>query len=297
MKVVVSGASGFIGEPLVEALRADGHQVLRLVRRTPRAADEVAYDPLRGELDSGALAGVEAAVNLAGANVGAHRWTSSYKRTILDSRVGSTATLARALASLEPRPRVLVSGSAIGWYGDTGDRAVDESAPAADGFMADVVQAWEAATRPAEDAGIRVVHARTGLVVGPGGGMAARMLPLFRLGVGGRLGTGRQFWSLISLHDELRALRYLLDAENVSGPVNLTGPEPVTNAAATAALARAVHRPAVLPAPGFALRLALGGFAGEVLVSQRILPSRLLEAGFVFDHPDAASIMATATRR
>jgi uncharacterized protein (TIGR01777 family) len=297
MKVVVSGASGFIGEPLVDGLRADGHQVVRLVRRPPKAADEVAYDPRRGELDSTALTGVDAAVNLAGANAGTHRWTPSYKRTIRDSRVGATATLARALASLEPRPRVMVSGSAIGWYGDTGARAVDETAPAADGFMADVVQAWEAATRPAEDAGLRVVHARTGLVVGPGGGMAGRMLPLFRLGVGGRLGSGRQYWSLISLHDELRALRFLLAADEVAGPVNLTGPEPVTNAAATAALARAVHRPAVLPVPGFALRLALGGFSQEVLVSQRILPSRLIAAGFVFDHPDAASIMGAAVGR
>lgn len=294
MKVVVSGSSGFIGKPLVDGLRSDGHHVVRLVRRPPRAADEVAYDPQRGELDSTALTGVDAAVNLAGANAGTHRWTPSYKRAIRDSRVGATATLVRALGSLEPRPRVLVSGSAIGWYGDTGERAVDESAPAADGFMADVVQAWEAATRPAEDAGLRVVHARTGLVVGPGGGMAGRMLPLFRLGVGGRLGSGQQYWSLISLHDELRALRFLLDSDDVSGPVNLTGPEPVTNAVATAALARAVHRPAVLPVPSLALRLVLGEFSGEVLVSQRILPTRLLTAGFRFDHPDATSIMAAA---
>lgn len=292
MKVVVTGASGFIGSALVPALREAGHDVLTLVRRPPRAPGEIAWDPDRLALDAGALAGVDAAINLAGAPVGTHRWTRAYRRTIHDSRVHSTHTLASALATLDPLPRVLVSGSASGWYGDTGDREVDEATPAADDFLARVVVDWETATTPAQAAGIRVVHARTGLVLDPRGGALQRQLPLFRLGLGGRLGSGRQWWSFITLEDEIRALLHLLDDDTLHGPVNFTAPEPARNADVTRALAAALHRPAVFAVPGPALRLALGGFADSIVGSQRIRPRVLLEHGFSFRHPDLATAIS-----
>lgn len=292
MKVAVTGASGLIGTALVAALRSDGHDVVRLVRRAPVAADEAGWDPAAGAVDLDAIAGCDGVVHLAGAGVGDHRWTAAYKEKIRRSRVDGTGTIARAVGRLDPAPRVLVSASAVGYYGDTGDLPVDETAPRGNGFLADVVEGWERAADPARDAGIRVVHPRSGLVVAREGGAWARMLPLFRLGLGGRLGSGTQYWSFISLADEVRALRFLLDGA-LEGPVNLTAPSPATNAEVTRAMGRALHRPTALPVPAFALRTVLGEFSSEVLGSIRVLPTALTEAGFQWQHPDIAAAAAT----
>lgn len=297
MRIAVTGASGLIGSALVPHLRGAGHDVLRLVRRPAAAVDEVSWDPRAGTVDLDRLAGVDAVVHLAGAGVGDHRWTDAYKRTILDSRVDGTHTITRAVCALDPAPRVLVSASAIGFYGDTGDRVVDETAPPGRGFLSDVVRAWEAAAEPATAAGVRVVHPRSGLVVARDGGAWARMWPLFRAGLGGRLGSGRQYWSWISLRDELLALQHLLLDESLSGPVNLTGPTPVTNADVTAAMGRVLHRPTVLPVPAVALTLALGEFSTEVLGSIRAVPSALLASGFTFGDPTIDSALRTALDR
>ncbi|MFN8170295.1 MAG: TIGR01777 family oxidoreductase [Candidatus Nanopelagicales bacterium] len=297
MKIAVTGASGLIGSALVPHLRGAGHDVVRLVRRRPQAPDEVSWDPAAGTVDLDRLAGVDGVVHLAGAGVGDHRWTDDYKRTILDSRVDSTHTIVRAICALDPRPRVLVSASAIGFYGETGDRVVDEAAPAGSGFLADVVRAWEAATAPAAAAGIRVAHARSGLVVAREGGAWARLFPLFRAGLGGRMGSGAQYWSWISLRDELLALQHLLLTESVSGPVNLTGPVPVTNAEVTAAMGRVLHRPTLLPVPAFALRLALGEFSSEVLGSIRAVPTALLASGFTHADPSIDAAISSALGR
>lgn len=294
MRVAVTGASGLIGTALVPHLRSVGHEVVRLVRRTASAADEVQWDPKAGTVDLDALAGVDGVVHLAGAGVGDHRWTDDYKREILDSRIDGTHTIARAMAALDPRPQVLVSASAIGWYGDTGDRIVDESAPAGQGFLADVVRAWEAAAQPAASAGIRVVHPRTGLVVSGSGGAWARMFPLFKMGVGGRLGSGRQYWSWISLRDEVCALQFLLEQPHLSGPVNLTGPDPVTNAEITRAMGTVLGRPTILPVPAFALKTVLGEFSSEVLGSARVVPAVLESAGFRFQDPTVEAAIRTA---
>ncbi|MFE2932676.1 TIGR01777 family oxidoreductase [Streptomyces sp. NPDC059278] len=295
-RIAVTGASGLIGAALVRSLRADGHEVVRLVRRPARAGDEVEWDPARGYVDVAGLVGCDAVVHLAGAGVGDHRWTAAYKREIRDSRVLGTAAIAEAVASLDVPPKVLLSGSAIGYYGDTGDRAVDESAPAGEGFLPSVCVEWEAATAAAQKAGVRTVHARTGLVVGREGGAWGRLFPLFRAGLGGRLGNGRQYWSFIALHDEVAALRHILDTESLSGPVNLTGPDPVTNSEVTAAMGRVLHRPTLLTAPAPALRLALGDFAQDVLASQRVLPGQLLDSGFVFAFPGIDSAIRAALR-
>ncbi|MDA2989791.1 MAG: TIGR01777 family oxidoreductase, partial [Actinomycetota bacterium] len=243
MKVAITGASGLIGSALVPHLRNRGDEVLRLVRRQATAPDEVTWDPAAGTVDLGALEGIDGVVHLAGAGVGDHRWTDAYKKTILDSRVDGTHTIVKAMTELSSRPATLVAGSAIGWYGDTGDRAVDETAPAGTGFLADVVRAWEAAADPAREAGIRVTHARTGLVVAKEGGAWAKLFPIFKLGLGGKLGSGRQYWSWISLRDEIAALTYLLDNPAMSGPVNLTGPAPATNAEVTKAMGAVLGRP------------------------------------------------------
>ena len=294
MRVAVTGASGLIGSALVPALRAQGHEVVRLVRRAPAAPDEVRWDPTSGDVDLTGLAGVEGFIHLAGAGVGDHRWTDSYKAEILDSRIRGTDTIARAAAALDPRPSVLVSGSAIGYYGDTGDRAVDETAPQGDGFLADVVGQWEASAAPAQEAGIRVPFARTGLVVSSRGGAWKRILPIFKAGLGGRIGSGQQYWSFISLRDEVAALIALLTDERYAGPANLTAPDPVTNSEVTKAMGEVLGRPTVLPVPGFALKVALGEFSSDVLGSQRVIPGVLEREGFTWSDPTIASAISQA---
>ncbi|MFE1755405.1 TIGR01777 family oxidoreductase [Streptomyces anandii] len=284
-RIAVAGASGLIGSALVRSLAADGHEVVRLVRRSARGEDEVCWDPDGQYVDAAGLAGCDAVVNLAGAGVGDRRWTDAYKREIRDSRVLGTAALAEAAASLDTPPRVFVSGSAIGFYGDTGGRAVDEDAPPGDGFLPRLCVEWEEAAAPAQEAGIRTVFARTGLVVARGGGAWGRLFPLFKAGLGGRLGSGAQYWSFIALHDEVAALRHLLDTEGLSGPVNLTAPEPLTNREITAAMGRVLGRPAPFAVPAPVLRAVLGEMAGDVLGSARVVPKRLLESGFSFAFP------------
>ncbi|MER6213988.1 MULTISPECIES: TIGR01777 family oxidoreductase [unclassified Streptomyces] len=285
MRIALTGASGLIGKALVRSLHADGHDTVRFVRRTPAGPDEARWDPASGYVDTDRLRGCDAVVHLAGAGVGDHRWTDAYKREIRDSRVLGTAAVAGALAGMAEPPAVFVCGSAVGYYGDTGSRAVDESAPAGDGFLPSVCVEWEAAAAPARDAGIRTVSARTGLVVSAEGGAWGRLFPVFRAGVGGRLGDGRQYWSYISMRDEVAALRFLIDTPGLSGPFNLTAPEPLTNREVTAAMGRVLHRPVLCAVPAPVLRVALGEFAQDVLGSQRVLPTRLLEAGFTFTHP------------
>ncbi|KOV90419.1 MULTISPECIES: TIGR01777 family oxidoreductase [unclassified Streptomyces] len=284
-RIAVAGASGLIGSALVRSLTADGHEVVRLVRRAPRGADEIRWDPGRGHVDAAGLAGCDAVVNLAAAGVGDRRWSPEYKRLLRDSRVLGTTALAEAVAALPRPPRVFVNGSAIGFYGDTGDRVVDEDAPPGDGFLASLCVEWEEAAAPAREAGVRTVCARTGLVVAREGGAWGRLFPLFRAGLGGRLGDGRQYWSYIALHDEVAAIRHLIDHDDLSGPVNLTAPQPLTNGEITAAMARALHRPALFAVPAPVLRTALGEMAGDVLGSQRVVPRRLLESGFRFAFP------------
>ncbi|MEX2981884.1 TIGR01777 family oxidoreductase [Streptomyces sp. C36] len=294
MRVAVTGSTGLIGRALTRALVRDGDEVVRLVRHPPRHPGEVEWDPARQRVDAAGLAGCEAVVHLAGAGVGDHRWTAAYKKEIRDSRVLGTGAIAEAVASLDTPPRVLLSASAIGVYGDTGERIVDENAPPGRGFLADVCQEWEAATGAATEAGVRTVLLRTGLVVSADGGAWARLFPLAKLGLAGRLGNGRQYWSFISLPDHVAALRHLLRSSDLSGPFNLTAPNPVTNREATEATGRVLRRPALLPAPAPALRLALGEMATEVLASQRVVPSRLLESGFAFAHPDIESAVRAA---
>jgi len=287
--VAITGASGLIGSALSVFLSERGDKVVHLVRREPRTGYEVAWDPDSRKLDPGELSGLTAVVHLAGAGVGDHRWNTSYKQTILDSRVNGTATIAAALAELA-EPIALVSGSAIGVYGDRGDEILTEDSEAGTGFLADVVRAWESATTPAREAGLRVVHARTGLVLTPGGGAMRRILPLARLGLAGPLGSGRQYWSWITLQDEVRALAHLVD-QDIAGPVNLVGTEPTRQAEVMKALGAQLGRPAVLPAPALALKVALGEFAGDVLASARILPSVLTASGFAFSHDSIESAM------
>ena len=255
---------------------------MHLVRREPRALYEIGWDPASGKLDPGDLSGVTAVVHLAGAGVGEHRWTPAYKQEILASRVNGTATIATALAHLG-EPIALVSGSAIGAYGDRGDEVLTEDSDTGKGFLAEVVRAWEAATIPAQSAGLRVVHARTGLVLTPDGGAMQRILPLARFGLAGPLGTGRQFWSWITLRDEVRALAHLID-QDIVGPVNLVSTQPLRQAEIMKALGAQLRRPAVLPAPALALKVVLGEFASDILASDRILPSVLTASGFVFEH-------------
>lgn len=280
-RIAITGASGLIGTALVGKLKSDGYTVQRLVRRPTVSSEEIYWNPTTQEIDLDALAGVDAVIHLAGAGVGDKRWTKKYKSEILNSRLLGTTTIANAVAQV--KPKVFISSSAIGWYGETGNRAVIESDRGGDDFLAAVCREWEAAADLAGD--VRTVKIRTGLVLDPTGGALGRMLPLFRFGLGGKLGSGKQWWSWITLHDHLRAIEFILENKEISGPVNLTSPNPVTNQEFTSALARALRRPALFPAPAFALKVALGGFSTEILGSKKVLPSVLQDAGFNFDFP------------
>ena len=296
MKVAVTGSSGLIGTALTASLRADGHEVVRFVRRPPRGSDEVRWDPRAADAGDPPLSGTDAVVHLAGAGVGDHRWTASYKAEIRASRVLATRSLAAALAVTQPRPATLIAGSAMGWYGDTGGREVTEDAPAGTGFLSRLVADWEAAADPARAAGIRVAYLRSGLVLGSGGGVLGRLLPPARLGLLPRFGDGHQAMSWIALTDEVRAIRFLLDgpgAADRSGPYNLTAPTPVTNDELTAAVLHACHRPDLrLRVPAALLKLGLGESASELLTSSRVLPARLQQAGFTFRSPTIGSALA-----
>ncbi|MGV1036559.1 MAG: TIGR01777 family oxidoreductase [Candidatus Nanopelagicales bacterium] len=285
LEVAITGASGLIGSELAKKLTDDGHQVVKLVRRAPSAPDEVRWDPNSGEVDLAGLSGIDAIVHLAGAGVGDHRWTDSYKAEILNSRVKGTQAMARAAAELDPKPAVFLCASAIGYYGDRGDQELDEDSSKGVGFLSDVVADWEAACDPARHADVRVVNARTGLVVSERGGAWEKLLKQFKLGAGGRLGSGTQYQAFISLRDEVRALEFLINDDSLDGPVNLTAPNPVTNNVSTQTLASLLGKPAIIPAPAFALKIALGEFGSDVLASARVLPKKLEQAGFHWDDP------------
>ena len=291
MRIGITGASGLIGSALVPGLHAHGHEVVRFVRGRASAPDERPWDPSRRELAPSALTDLDAVIHLAGAGVGDKRWTGSRKALIRQSRVDGTTAVAQAMAAAKG-PAVLLSASAIGYYGDTGDRLTDESGPSGQGFLAEVVREWEAATQPAEAAGMRVAHLRTGIVLSGRGGIVGKQLLLYRLGLGAPLGSGKQWVSWISLRDEVAAIRHLLTAE-ASGPVNLVGPAPVTNRDFTKALGRAVHRPTLpIPVPGLVLRAAVGQFAEEaILVGQRLEPKVLQGSGFRFQDTDVDSAL------
>jgi uncharacterized protein len=326
MKVAITGSSGLIGTALVASLQADGHQVVRLVRRPPRtgsgstggqrgaadkAASEVRWDPRAADAGDPALSGVDAVVHLAGAGVGDHRWTASYKAELRASRVLATTALASAVAATRPQPKAFIVASAIGWYGDTRGREVTETAPAGKAFLSRLVQDWEAAAAPAREAGIRVAHLRSGLVLGVGGGVLGRLALPARFGLLPRFGDGHQVMSWISLTDEIRAIRFLLDADGPvsnktgpeagerSGPFNLTAPNPVTNAELTAALHAAFKRPDFpwLRVPTPLLKLGLGEMSAELLTSARVLPARLTEAGFAFENPTIGAALAAELPR
>jgi len=285
-RIAITGASGLIGTALVGYLKSEGHTVQRLVRRPVVAPDEIQWDPKTGYVDIEALRGVDAVIHLAGVGVGDKRWSKKYKAEILNSRLLGTTAIANAVN--EVKPEVFISASAIGWYGESGNRAVVETDRAGDDFLAAVCREWEAAADIAT--GTRVVKIRTGLVLDPTGGALGRMLPLFRFGLGGKLGNGKQWWSWITLHDQIRAIAFLLE-HNISGPVNITSPNPVTNQEFTSALARALHRPALFPAPAIALKIALGGFSSEILGSKKVTPAALTEAGFIWDYPHITSAL------
>ena len=285
-RIAITGASGLIGTALVGYLKSQGHTVQRLVRRAAVSSEEITWDPIAGTVDMDALAGVDAVIHLAGAGVSDKRWTKKYKSEILNSRLLGTTTIAKAVAIV--KPEVFISASAIGWYGESGNRAVVESDRVGDDFLATVCREWESAADLAGD--VRTIKLRTGLVLDPTGGALGKMLPIFRFGLGGKLSNGKQWWSWITLHDQIRAIAFLLE-NKVSGPVNMTSPNPVTNSEFTAGLARAMHRPALFPVPAFALKIVLGGFSSEVLGSKKVMPQALTEAGFTFDYPHISSAL------
>jgi uncharacterized protein (TIGR01777 family) len=284
MRIVVAGASGLIGSALTDELRAVGHEVFRLVRRTPSAADERGWDPPAGRIDDGALDGADAVVNLCGAPIAGGRWSHARKQLLVNSRVEPTEVLAAAVA--ERGIPLLVNASAAGYYGNKGDQVVEESAPKGAGFLADLCGRWEAATERASDAGARVVRLRTGHVLARKGGLVGMLKPLFKLALGGRLGNGRQYMPWIHVTDQTAAIRHVLETDSVSGAVNVCSPNPVTNAEFTAAFGRAVRRPAPWFAPSPAIRLAVGDSDGEILYSQRMVPTVLVDNGFTHRHVD-----------
>ena len=288
MQVAITGASGLIGRALAESLRAGGHAVRPLVRRPSDDPGAVRWDPVAGTLDAAALEGVDAVVHLAGAGIGDKRWSEARKREVHDSRTDGTGLLARTLAGLDRPPAVLLSGSAIGYYGSRGDEVLTEVSAPGDDFLAGLVQDWEAAAAPAVDTGIRTVHLRTGLVLARHGGILPRMALPFRCFVGGRLGSGRQWMSWVTLEDEVGAIRFLIDRDDVSGPVNVVAPEPVTNAELARALGTVLHRPAAVPVPAFAPRLLLGREMADGLLfaSQRVRPDVLVGAGYGYAHTE-----------
>ena len=294
MKIVITGSSGLIGSALVRDCEKRNFEVVKLVRRVPKQENESQWDPIKGIVDLNVLEKATAIVNLAGAGVGDRRWSKKYKKLILDSRVNSTETLANAIVNLKTPPSVFVSGSAIGFYGDTADVAVDENANLGEGFLSDVVFNWEYAAQRVRSNNIRVVHPRTGLVMSKRGGLLKKILPLFKLGLGGKLGNGKQYWSYISLEDEIRAIHHVIDDVRLTGGVNFTNPNPVTNAEFTKSLSSVVNRPAFLNVPSLALKIALGEFSIEALGSSRILPSKLQAAGFKFNQPDILSTLNSA---
>ena len=296
MKLVITGSSGLIGSALVREAEKNQIEVVKLVRRAPKDPSEVQWDPNRAILDLDAIEKSTAIVHLAGAGVGDRRWTKKYKKEILNSRVKTTETLANAIVNLRNPPSVFVSGSAMGYYGDTGDLAVDENASLGEGFLSDVVFNWEYAAQRVRNNKIRVVHPRTGLVMSKRGGLLRKVLPLFRLGLGGKLGSGKQYWSYISLEDEIRAIFKLIDDVRLTGGVNLTNPNPVTNLEFTKALSSVVNKPAFFNVPSIALKIALGEFSVEALGSSRVLPSKLKAAGFKFNQSDILSTLNSALK-
>ena len=299
MRIAVTGSSGLVGSDLVAILRRDGHEVLRLVRSRPAGRGAAYWNPDTGEIDTEAVADCDAVIHLAGANIGERRWTEARKREILDSRTKGTGLIAETLARLDDGPRTLVSMSGIHYYGDRGDEVVTESMPpGTDLFMAAVAAAWEAATAPAEAAGIRVVHVRGGVSVTPKGSTLARMLPLFRVGLGGRFGSGRQWWSWASLDDMIGVIRHAALDASVTGPLNAVAPNPVTNAEFTRILAGVLGRPAMLPVPRFGPHLIFGDLADELIyASIRAVPERTLASGYSFRHPDLETALRELLRR
>lgn len=299
MEIVIAGSSGLIGTALRESLTASGHRPIRLVRRPPRpGSDEIEWDPAGARLDRDAISGAGAVINLAGAGIGDRRWTDEYRRTLVESRTDTTSLLANACAAAAEPPSVFLGGSAIGYYGDRGAEVLTEQSGRGQGFLADLVEAWEASAKPAIDAGIRTCFLRTGVVLSPDGGALPKFLPLFKLGLGGKFGSGDQYFSWISIDDDVAAIEFLLgitskSGESISGPVNLTAPNPVTNAEFTSALADVLNRPALLPVPAFGPRLLLGSDRADSLLfeSQRVEPAVLVDSGFNFQHPDVTEAL------
>lgn len=298
MRIAVTGSSGLVGRALLPRLAEGGHRVVRLVRGSADQTDAVAWDPTADRWDATPLGPIDGVVHLAGENIAAGRWNAALKDRIRASRVHGTRILCEALAECPSPPKVLVSASAIGFYGDRGDELLDEASPPGRGFLADVVRAWEAATHAAAEAGIRVVLLRFGVILSREGGALANMLTPFRLGLGGRVGSGRQWWSWISLEDAVGAIAHALATERLEGPVNTVAPNPVTNAEFTKILGRVLHRPALLPMPAFAARLALGEMADELLLtSARVAATKLLESGYAFRHATLEQALRAALAR
>ena len=298
MRIAITGSTGMIGTALSAALTKDGHEIVRLVRHThpDQTAGERHWSPF-GDPDPKPYEGCDVVVHLAGAGLGDKRWSAAYKREISESRIHGTDTLARSLAQLAEPPKALLSASAIGFYGDTGSTPVTEEAPGAADFLGTLCRDWETATKPAEDAGIPVAHLRNGVVLGASGGALARMLPFFKAGIGGPIGSGRQYFSFIGMTDYLSAIKHIMTLTmdgTMTGPVNVTGPRPVTNRTFTKALGHVLHRPTIMPVPGLALRALFGQMANELTTSQRVLPTRLTESGFTFSTPDPRSALAAS---